>query len=765
MKKQVLTYILCGFVALSSFAQSKNMRRGNEAFNDKTFATARVYYEKVFDNARAKGDNETAAYASFQIAECYYKANNYERAIPFYNHAISLNYNDTSKTLYRNYGDMLMMEGDYQKAKEMYKKHMDLYGIDEITYAHLKSCEFVDTAQTYETMYEVSNAQAINSRCSDFAPAPYRNKIVFTTSRFSRDSVVYTYTGDSFEDLFETYYNIEEDTWSPVSKLPGSINSSYNDGSFTFDARNQIAYFMQCNGATGADKNCNIYFSKFNSETNEWAKPKAFQYFNTRYSSGHPALTPDGLTLYFVSNNPAGLGGTDIWRCHRDSTGTNLWSNPENLGPTINTKDNEMFPYVNDNNGLYFSSNGHIGYGGLDIYYAAKNGTSFSTPINLRPPFNSSADDFSLMYLNEKQGLFSSNRIGGVGNDDIYMFRLKDVKLEVMGRVLDANGSKPVENAIVLIKNVENGTTDTLVTDSVGRYFYPAMEPDMQYKIFVYKNGFLNPDGKLINTQGVTQYTYLDSLHGYDMNFTLQKIEKGKEYEIRDIYYDLDKYELRPVSITELQNLVTILNNNPDICIQINSHTDERASDAYNKILSNNRAKAVVDYLTSQGINDKRLTWKGWGESNPIYKNAKTEEQHQSNRRTTFTIMNFDELQLAQKEEEHNSMISRLESNGKQAPHEQGVYFRLQIGASKAKCNNKTFKKLEESTLSYPTYCSKDSDGMYKYMIGSFSSFQDATKAKDDIDNIGYNSFVVAFENGNKISINEALRKIQQTKK
>lgn len=762
MKKKILVYIACGLCALTSYGQSKNLQLADEAFKDKTYSTARMYYEKVLDECKGNGDNTTAGYANFRIADCYYKANNYERAIPYYKNALALNYNDTTKTMYRNYADMLMMIGDYRTAKEMYNTHMSKYGIDDVTYMHLKSCEFVDTAQTFETMYDVTNAQAINTRHGDFAPAPYKNKIVFTTSRFSKDSVVYTYTGDSFEDLFETYYNEEQDTWSPVTRLPGHINSSFNEGSFTFDARNNTAYFMQCNGATGLDKNCNIYVSKYSETDAKWSKPKPFMYSNTRYSSGHPVLTPDGLTLYFASNNPAGLGGTDIWMCHRDSVQTDLWSQPENLGPTINTKDNEMFPYVNDNNGLYYSSNGLLGYGGLDLYYAPKQGSKFGKPINLRPPFNSSADDFGLMYLSEGRGLFTSNRIGGVGNDDIYMFALKEVKIEVVGRVLDAGDSKPVSNAIVLVKNVTTETVDTLVTDADGVYYYPTMEPNMQYKIFVYKNGFLNPDGRLINTNGVNQYTYLDSLHGYDMNFSLQKIEKGKEYEIKDIYYDLDKYELRPVSITELQGLVGVLNNNPDICIQINSHTDERASDAYNIILSNNRAKAVVDFLTSQGIDEKRLTWKGWGETNPIFKDATTEEQHQSNRRTTFTIMNFDELQLAKKAEEQNQTIQKLEeSNGKQAPREQGVYFRLQIGASKSKCNNKTFSKLEESNLQYPTYCSKDSDGLYKYTVGSFTKFQDATAAKDAVDKLGYHSFVVAYDNGNKVSINEALRKIQ----
>lgn len=745
------------------FAQTKDLKRADDAYKEKTYSLAIEYYCNALDDAREKKNTDVMGYAAFKVAECYYQSNNYERAIPFYRTAVENNYKDTSKILYSHYGDMLMMIGEYQQAREMYQKQISQSGSNMILASHIAACDFVDTAKTHETLYEVSNVQSINSRYGDFSPSKWRNKIVFTTTRFSSDSIVYTYTGDGFEDLFETFYNEEQDSWSPVERLKGTINSSYNDGTFAFDAKNNTAYFMQCNGSSGADKNCNIYLSKYNEDKALWEKPKAFQYYTTAYSSGHPAITPDGLTLYFVSNNPAGHGGTDIWKCHRDSANTDKWSEPINLGSNINTAQNEMFPYAPNNDGLYFSSNGHPGYGGLDMFYSPKVSSGYGTPINLRPPFNSSADDFSLMYISDNSGLFTSNRIGGVGNDDIYKFGLKVVKIEAAGRVIDKTNMKPLDNTIVIIKNVTNEIVDTLLTDSVGMYYYPAMDPNMQYKIFVYKNGFLNPDGKQINTTGVTQYTYMDSIHGYDMNFVLEKIEKNKEYEIRDIYYDLDKYELRPASVVELEKLVAILNNNPDICIQINSHTDERASDDYNKILSNNRAKAVVDYLNSQGIDMKRLTWRGWGETNPIFKKAKTEEQHQANRRTTFSIVNFEELELSKKDEEHQNTVAKLQSAGKQEPKGKGVYFRLQIAASKAK-NNTIFRKLNATYPDLPTYCSKDSDGLYKYTVGSYTNFQEASKMKDSIDALGYHSFVVAYEDGKKVSINEALRKMQNDK-
>ncbi|MCQ2960498.1 MAG: OmpA family protein [Bacteroidales bacterium] len=738
------------------------MRKGDAAYKGKMYASALNYYEKVLDNAREHGDSALIGYTSFKIAECYYKASNYARAIPFYKLALNVGYQDTSKVLYRDYGEMLMMMGDYQQAREMFQKQLATDRSDVKTKSHIKACNFADTAITRESLYEVSNAQAINTRNGDFAAAPFRNKIVFTTSRFNSDSIVYTYTGDGFEDLYETYYNVDGNTWSPAKKLSGSINSSFNEGSFTFDAKNNAAYFMQCNGADGLNKNCNIYYSKYNENKDSWEKPKPFQYYTTEYSSGHPAISPDGMTLYFVSNNPAGMGGTDIWICHRDSLNPEKWTTPENAGIMVNTPNDEMYPYVADNNGLYFSSNGRPGYGRLDIYYIPKVGNSFGVPINLRPPFNSSADDFSLMYLSEDCGLLSSNRIGGVGGDDIYVFRKKDVRVEISGRVI--SDDKPVLDALVLIKNVATNETDSLLTDTTGYFYYPAMEKDSKYKIFVYKDNYLTPNGKMINTYGVTQYTYMDSLHGYDMNFDIKKIEKNREYEVGDIYYDVDKYELRPESIKELENLVSMMINNPEICIQVNSHTDERASDLYNLILSNNRAKAVVDFINSKGIDVNRLTWKGWGESNPLFPNAKTEEEHQANRRTTFSIVNIEDLKLAKKAEEHQKTVLMLESTGKQEPRENGLYFRVQVAAMSNK-NNAIFKKIEKNLPGVPTYCSKDADGLFKYTVGMFATFQDASIMKDEIDKLGYNSFIVGYDNGHRVLINDVLRKQIQMEK
>ena len=269
----------------------------------------------------------------------------------------------------------------------------------------------------------------------------------------------------------------------------------------------------------------------------------------------------------------------------------------------------------------------------------------------------------------------------------------------------------------------------------------------------------MNPESKWVSTMGITENTYMDSLHGYDLNFTMHKIIAGKEYIIRDIFYDLDKYSLRPESINELNNIVNILNNNPDICIQINSHTDNRATDEYNITLSHNRAKSVVDYLISQNISDKRLAWQGWGETRPLVPDAQTEEEHQMNRRTSFTIVNVDQLHLGEKAVFHNQLAQRVtQSQGNEEPVEQGIYYRIQISATRSACNAQTFTKIEKQFPGIPTYCTKYPDGFYRYTVGLYKSLDEVEAIKAKIDLLGYNSFIVAYNNGQKISINQALK-------
>lgn len=751
--KRISLSICILFCSMHMFAQG-SIKKADAAFEKKNYATAADLYQKAIENEK---DKKIIGYASFQIAECYRIANKYPQAITWYKRAHDVKYKDETKTMYFNYGNMLMMAGDYALAKKMYKTHLTRNSKDQFAKMKIKSCDFADTAKSLENIYDHRNVQELNTSFNEFSPAFCKEKVIFSTSRPTPDGFTYNVTGEGFEDLYETFHNEQSNIWAPPVKLVG-INTTYNDGTFSFDPNRNIAYIMQCNGAKGVEKNCNIYTSDYNESTNSWTKPKKFDHFSTAYSSGHPTISPDGNTLYFASNNPAGLGGTDIWVIQRDPQ-TEKWGKPENLGSPINTPFNEMFPYTFDTKGIYFSSNGHMGFGGLDIYYSEKIDTVFANPVNLKAPFNSSADDFGLLLLADNSGFFTSSRPGGVGGDDLYYFEFKKVEIVAAGRVTDKDTYQPIPNAIVVIQNNSKQTSDTLITDEFGVYSYPFLEKDMDYTFITFKDEFLNPESKWVSTMGITENTYMDSLHGYDLNFTMHKIIAGKEYIIRDIFYDLDKYSLRPESINELNNIVNILNNNPDICIQINSHTDNRATDEYNITLSHNRAKSVVDYLISQNISDKRLAWQGWGETRPLVPDAQTEEEHQMNRRTSFTIVNVDQLHLGEKAVFHNQLAQRVtQSQGNEEPVEQGIYYRIQISATRSACNAQTFTKIEKQFPGIPTYCTKYPDGFYRYTVGLYKSLDEVEAIKAKIDLLGYNSFIVAYNNGQKISINQALK-------
>jgi len=751
----ICTLVLC------STLWAQNLKKADKAFEKQNYYEALRYYQQALAGEKSK---KTLGYIHFRMAESYYYGLKYQRALNHYKIAADLRYTDPSKMMYHHFGDVLVMAGEYQQAQKAYKTQLTKNSKDAFARHKLNSAIFADTVKKVPNNWQIRNIQELNTAYGEFAPARWNDRFVFTSSRFVGDSsVIYTVTGDGFEDLYETKFNEQAGVWQTPKKMQG-INTNFNDGSFAYDSRRNIAYVMQCNGRTGVQKNCNIYTSSYYAGTNSWSFPEKFQHFSTDYSSGHPTLTADGNTMYFASNNPLGKGGTDIWVTNLDTI-ANKWSKPVLVGGAINTLYDEMFPNYVDGKGLYFSSTGHLGYGGFDIYFAAKTDAGFAAPVNVGEPFNSSADDFSYTPLSDVSVVISSNRIGGVGGDDLYYVQYHAVKLEACGKVVDKN-YKPLKNAIVVVQNPAKEISDTLITDEQGRYCYSHMEPNNEYRIKAFKSGYFVtvPEYKYVSTKGMNQDMMIDSTHGYDINFVLEEMIKNKEYKIENIYYDLDKYDLRPASIVELDKIVELLNKNPEIAIQINSHTDERASGEYNRVLSNNRAKSVVDYLISQGISSNRLAWQGWGKTAMVYQHAQNEDEHQANRRTTFNIVNFDELQLGAKAIFHQNMVNRISGSGVPAipVAASGVYFRLQLNSSRSACTDAGFAKFREAFPRQDAYCSQFADGYYRYLAGRYSTFEEAEAMKQKADKLGYNSMILAYDNYERISVNEALHRLRK---
>ncbi|MDR2963279.1 MAG: OmpA family protein [Bacteroidales bacterium] len=742
---------------------AQDLKKADKAFAKQNYTEAIRLYKQALAVEKSK---KTQGYMYFQIAEAYYRVNKYQQALGNYKRAVELHYNDPTKQLYGHYGDVLVAAGEYKEAQKAYKSYITKNSRDAFARIKVSAANFADTAKpsAKAQRYEVRNIQELNTAAGEFAPALWGEKMVFTSSRKGDYDATYSVTGDGFEDLYETKFNSQANVWQEPRKMAG-INTNFNDGSFAYDKRRNIGYVMQCNGRTGVQHNCNIYTSRFDAKTNTWSFPEKFQHFSTAYSSGHPTLTPDGSTMYFISNNPVGKGGTDIWITKLDTL-SNMWSKPELADDKLNTPYNEFYPNYVADKGLYYSSNGMLGYGGFDIYFAKQTPDGFASPENIGEPFNSSADDFSYTPLDSISGVFASNRIGGVGDDDLYYFEYRPMKITACGTVVNTH-FKPIANAIVVITNTLTAVSDTVVTDAQGQYCYTLMQAENDYKITAFKSGFFVPvpTFRHVSTVGMTTDMQLDSIHGYDLNFVLDEMIRDKEYKIENIYYDLDKYDLRPASIVELNKVVALLKANPEIAIQLNSHTDERASDAYNMVLSDNRAKAAFNYLVSQGISPTRLAWRGWGETAMVFPHAQNEDEHQANRRTTFTIMNFDELQLARKAILHQEKVDRLRGNETSGPiaiqtgaHATGVYFRLQLLASRETCTAAGFAKFKATFPNQEAYCSQFADGYYHYLAGRFSTYEEAEAMKQSVDALGYNSMILAYNNYERISLNEALK-------
>ncbi len=375
--------------------------------------------------------------------------------------------------------------------------------------------------------------------------------------------------------------------------------------------------------------------SLYDVSKNKWEAAKQISLsFEQRGSMQQPSISADGERLFFSSKMEGSLGGSDIWMMKRNG---DQWDEPSNLGNTVNTDMDELFPVVKDS-ALYFSSEGGLGYGGLDLFVSVLVNGKWSKAENLKAPLNSGGDDFSIGFNPDKSsGYFTSNRTGGVGADDIYSFYPTPIILTLKGRITDAeNNQVPIGTKIILSTE---GRSDTVYINKTYEYYF-YLDRDKDYKVSVYRPGYFG-DSKRFSTRGITKSMDFSLATGYNFDFPIKRIPK-EEINIENIYYDFGSVTIREESKSSLDKLTKLLEDTPDALVQINSHTDEKGAYDINMKLSEARAKAVADYLISKGINKNRLMYKGWGYTQPVVKGAVTEEEHQRNRRTTFQVLKHD---------------------------------------------------------------------------------------------------------------------------
>lgn len=464
-----------------------------------------------------------------------------------------------------------------------------------------------------------------------FSATPYKQGLLVVGEQDAPLATTNPWNGMSYLDL---YYSEKKTivTWLEAKPLAGKVNGTYHEGPVAISADGKTMYFTRSHytdrklAKDEDDVSHLMLFRATLNDANEWDDVRAFAYNGLDFSTGHPALSADGKTLYFASDRPGGHGGTDLWLSHDNGTG---WTEPVNLGPTVNTPGNELFPTINGNT-LYFASTAHENMGGLDIFSTTLQQERWTEPENLGYPMNTPHDDFAfVMDQGGNSGYLSSDRSG---SDRIHAFALNERIFMLDALVMDSSSLLPhVEAKLV---NVETMEENAALTNKDGRVMFP-LAPESTYDVTVQREGYLAAR-KRISTKGLAVSDTLEA------RLNLLGIELNKPIAIENIYFDYDKWDIRPDAAKELDKLVAIIKENPDLSFELGSHTDARGGDMYNLVLSDARANSTVDYLIRSGADPARIKAKGYGEErlvNTCGNGAKcTEEAHQANRRTEFTI-------------------------------------------------------------------------------------------------------------------------------
>jgi peptidoglycan-associated lipoprotein len=633
-------------------AQKRRVERAYEFFNAGEYYLAMDHFKNAYSKLK---DKAVKADMVYMVAECYRMINDPKNSEIWYKKAVRTAYAKPMAQFW--FAESLKKNGKYPQAIDEYRKYKQLAPNDSRADQEIRACELAQEWLRNPEAYKVDDIKDLNSKDEDFSPAYDRDDfgvVYFTSSRDdATGNKTHGATGQSYTDIFESRLD-KKGKWSiPVSVEV--LNSDFEDGTPNLSGDYREIYFTRCEVGKRERKGCEIMHSEKKGDT--WNDPKTLGLLPDSVIAAHPAISPDNLTLYFVSNIKGGFGGKDIWYVTRSKPGS-PWSKPLNAGPEINTSGDEEFPYVRNDGTLYFASDGHIGMGGLDIFKAKSQPDGSWIVQNMKAPINSSADDFGIVFQNSAEaGIFSSTRKGR-GNDDLYSFEMPPLRFNVTGLVKDEKTGGPVQSSVVQLI-ASDGSNLQAETGNSGDFKF-ALKPAVDYIFLASKKGYLN---------GKEKETTKGQEKSRDFMVTILLTPIDKPIELPNIFYDYDKWDLRPESMVSLDKLTETLNDNPNITIELMSHTDARNTEEYNLVLSQKRAQSAVDYLVSKGIDIARLTAKGYGKSTPKFvdadiaahnsflkvgqqlteqfiNNLPTDEQkeicHQINRRTEFKVLRTD---------------------------------------------------------------------------------------------------------------------------
>lgn len=630
--KTLYTFLLISFYFVS-FGQKSQLKTADKKYEKYSYIDAIAIYEKV----AKKGYKSTELFQ--KLGNSYYFNGELDKAVHWYKELFNLNEKVEPEYFFR-YAQSLKAIKEYENANkylEIFAKNSN----DPKADAFLHDTNYLKKIEANLGKYTL-NTITINSEYSDFSPSFFNDQIVFTSAR-KKGAIygkVHSWTNQNFTDLYVATRSADG-SFSSVENFSKDLNTKFNESSPVFTKDGKTMYFTRNNfnnGKKGKDGEKTMLLKIYKSSLvdGKWANITELPFNSDNYQVAHPALSPDEKTLYFASDMPGGLGGSDLYKVSIKEEGT--YDNPENLGTTINTSARESFPFVGHDNTLYFASDGHLGLGGLDVFKTKLSNGSYSKPLNLGKPINSEMDDFGFI-VNDKTGYLSSNREGGSGFDDIYSFTICFQRID--GAILDYTTNEVLPNAKVELYDEQMKKLSEVIADDKGHYSFTAY-CNHNYTIRASKEEYESNE-KMVTTAKEAGKTKVDNA----LNRTVFPINEGtdlaKIFDISLIYFDLDKWNIRPDAAKDLQKIIEVMQQYPNMTVDIRSHTDSRQTHKYNLLLSDRRAKSTLEFMVKNGIDRKRLTAKGYGETQLVNGCSDgvpcSEEDHQKNRRSEFIIV------------------------------------------------------------------------------------------------------------------------------
>lgn len=671
MKKTLHLTVLFLFSFSITFGQTQETKLADSYFENLSYVKAIQEYKTLVD----KNPN---IYVLKRLGDSYYASLRMKEAAVIYSKLFTLHNLKEADYIFK-YAQSLKSIGRYEEALYWMEKYQKTkkgnFPANNISYNETINPNEVIVSNNYpknkivtqkkvtKPKFVLENLYELNTPFSDFGVTEYQNTILFSSPRKLKE--ISTDVNERSSGNYLDIYQINVDDIylkDQKERFSKNVNAKFHESSISFSPDNSVMYFTRNNYNYGKYKvdgrgyiNLKIYKSEFIN--NRWQNITELPFCSDHYSVGHPSVSKDGKLLYFVSDMPGSLGKTDLFVVKINTDGS--FGRPKNLGATINTRGREMFPFIADDNTLYFSSDGHLGKGNLDIFESKMIHQEFQSPVNLEAPFNSKSDDFAFSINPEKTaGYLSSNRKEGKGDDDIYRFEKVEDEPEdcfqvVSGTVRNLKFHKYLPFAKLVLRDAENNIIKNTTADEFGRYSFQL--PCNQYYVITGSKELYKPDTKNFKTDNsLTVDLDLEIIEDFVYN-------KNKEIiiKINDIYFDYDKWNIRPDAARELDHIIAVMNKYPNIIVTSTSHTDARGTKYYNESLSQKRADASVDYIIYGGISPDRISGKGYGESRLTNKCVDddfhfnrvfcSEKQHQANRRTAFVIQNLDEVKAVAK--------------------------------------------------------------------------------------------------------------------